>query len=296
MAITIEEQMNSREKTETASDKTLTRIFKVYGTDDPDAANGVGPQMGEKWDDELMVVERRFSGPIKPAGAGNEDGVLELVVRYYFTIPTQVGGEMPEFNLNVGVVSERVFKPPPKQILFGVEYDALVQAHYGDPNADDTAEPGDLINVKTDENGISVDGVDVLMPSTEYSETHGKSSFPTSQQMTIARLTAKVNSLVWRGWPVGTVLFLGAQANRRKGEDWRITYNFRIGVNAAHTLEVDTGEVITYNKGAHDYAWFRSSKVKDEDIIVWKIHDIHVASVYQPADFAELGLGSEEIS
>ncbi len=297
MAITINEQMNSREKVITAGDKTLTRIFKIFGTDDPDEARGIGPQIGEMWDDELVAIERRFSGPIKPAGAGNEDGVLELIVRYYYEVPNPTrSSDVPEFNLNIGVVSERVFKPPPKQKLYGVWYDALTQEHYGDEDATDTDEPGDLINVTMDKSGISVEGVDALIPSMEYSETHYRSSLSTAHKRTISRLTAKVNSNEWRGWPEKTVLFLGAVAHRRKGERWKITYNFRIGVNAEHHLEVDTGEVIEYTKNAHDYVWFRSSKVKDGDIIVWKIHDVHVASVYQPANFSALGIGSGAIS
>ena len=297
MAITLEELKDSRETVVSATEKSLMRIFMVYGTDDPEEAANVGPQINEFWDDEMRVVERRFESPIKPSGAGTEEGVLKLTVTYRYQI-VQTSGDPPEFTINLGTVSERVFKTPPWQELYGVTYAALSQEHKGAPGADDAKEPGDLINVKIDENGISVEGVDVLMPSVEYTETHSRSSLPIAQQMTITRLTAKVNSQEWRGWPAGAVLFLGATASKRKGESWKITYNFRIGANLLHKLAVDTGAVIEYTKGAHDYVWFRSAKKRDAitGIIEWKIHDVHVASVYQPDDFAELRIGSEALS
>ncbi len=294
MAIRIEELKDSREMIIGAAEKTLVLQFMIYGTDDPDEAALVGPQINELWDDELRVIERRFSGPIKPAGAGTEEGVLHLTVTYRFRIE-QTPGDPPEYQLNVGVVSERVFKTPPKQTLYGVPYNALTQTHYGAPGADDQDEPGDLIETKDDK---TVEGVDVLLPTTEYTETRELSSFTTAQRKVIVRLTAKVNEITWRGWEPGEVLFLGAQAHKRKGENWRITYSFRIGVNALHQLAVDTGDVIEYIKLAHEYVWFRSSIEKNgvTDILEQKIHDVHVAPVYQPADFAELGLGTEELS
>jgi len=294
MAITYEELCTSREKTVGVTEHTLTRVFMIYGTDDPDEAENIGPQLNEYWNDELRVVERRFA-PVKPSAAGTEGGVLLLTVTYQFR-PVSTPGQPDEFTLNVGTTSERIFKPPPKQTIFDKEYQALSQEHYGAAGATDMDEPGDLIVVKDDEKGgRSVEGVDALIPTIEWSETHERSSLPVAYQQILARLTAKVNHDVWRGWPAKTWLFLGAQASRQKGENWRITYLFRIGVNVAHEL-VSDGGTITYTKDAHAYMWFRVVGVENAGVIEQKIHDVHVANVYQPADFVEFGIGSEALS
>jgi len=297
MAITYEELSTSREMSLGVSETTLTREFMVYGTDNPDEAANIGPQLNDYWDDELRVVERRFSWPVKPAGGGTEGGVLRLTVLYRFR-PVVEAGTPDEFALNVGTASERIFKTPSSQTIFDVEYPALSQQHFGVIGSDDDKnEPGDLINAKYDGKEYKVEGVDVLIPTIEWSETHERSSLPAAYQQVIGRLTAKVNHNTWRGWPARTWLFLGAQAARRKGENWRITYNFRIGVAATCALVAVYG-TIEYTKEAHDYVWFRDAQIHDPatDTIEHKVYDVHVARVYQDADFAELGIGNGAMS
>ena len=296
MAITYEELHTSREKTVSVTEHTLTRVFMIYGTDDPDEAENIGPQLNEYWNDELRVVERRFA-PVKPSAAGTEGGVLLLTVTYQFR-PVFTPGQPDEFALNVGTTSERIFKTPPKQTIYGVAYNALSQLHYGVPGLDfDKDEPGDLIVVE-DSPTRKVEGVDVLIPTMEWSETHERSSLPVGFQQIIARLTTKVNHDTWRGWPARTWLFLGAVASRRKGENWRITFNFRISNAVAMELTGAAGAITPFLKEGHDLVWFRYTELlgASGNVIDRGIRDAHVARVYQDADFTELGIGSEAMS
>jgi len=290
VAITLVELKDSRHYVHAASEITLERIFLVKGTDDPEEAENVGPQIGEFWNDELRAVERDVT-VIKPADAGTEGGVMRLLVTYRFRVVREEGN-VPTYEVNVGTTSERIYKTPAQATFDGKTYAALKQRHYG---GDDKDEPGDLIGVVEDQSGKSVEGIDALNPTIELSETHQRSSLPTNYVRTLVRLTAKVNAASWRGWPAYSLLFTGVRAFKRKGEYWNVTYFFRAGTNALISLPGDSG-TITYDRYAHEYAWFRRSETELGVTLASKIHDVHVAPLYHPANFNELGLGSNPLS
>lgn len=150
--------------------------------------------------------------------------------------------------------------------------------------------------------GETVQGVDVIIPSLQWTETYDvPSTYVTAAYIkTIAQLTGTVNNNPFRTFKAGEVLFAGATGSQEwdteKGNGpWRLTYKFVASPNAGSgetypALEI--GPVTGVQKKGHEFLWVRYKKTKKEDIIVNEPEHVYVNKVYREANFNSLGLGT----
>ena len=106
---------------------------------------------------------------------------------------------------------------------------------------------GGAIGVTND----SVEGVDITVPTLNFTERHFYKEFTWSQRKTVADLTGTVNLKPFREFLSGQVLFLGATGSRsdRKPETpWEVTYQFAAQPNVQ-------GLVVGNITGINKYGW-----------------------------------------
>jgi hypothetical protein len=155
----------------------------------------------------------------------------------------------------------------------------------------DTVSPAQVgLSVNVDMDG-SPQGVDIVAPRFEFSETHvvaaslveGNATIPAnatvadvvySSATTIAwtklvsQATGTVNTATFRGFGAGEVLFLGLSGARQPDGGYEVTYSFVVSRNetvklpkfdlAGDTIPTSGGgvETVSISKGGHDYLWF----------------------------------------
>lgn len=141
--------------------------------------------------------------------------------------------------------------------------------------------------------GENVNGVDVVQPVMNFSETHyfKQSRVTTSFKRTIARLTGTVNSDTFRGYTAGEVLFLGASGTLRgksKKALWEITYKFSVSTTKE---DFDVGDMTISRKSGWDYLWVRYSDKPEDGEVLKKPSAAYIERVYERESFASLGLG-----
>ena len=134
-----------------------------------------------------------------------------------------------------------------------------------------------------------VEGVDILVPKFEWSETHtiAAASVTTAYIAILRKITGKTNSGAWQGYAAGEVLFLGAEGSKNGGGDWDITFNFAAGENVAgQTIGAITGVA----KKAWQYLWVRFKDVEDTTAkaMVKQPQAVYVETVYPEDDFSTL--------
>ena len=283
MAITCEELYKSRTYTEEHNLRSLERIFVVRGTINPTDAKDIGPQLGDEFDD--MKAIRRTFNILNVDESNPTDGTLELIVNYERKTGTGGGGsispEEPEWEWNITSQQEHINI-------------AIAQTHW-EPYQDDV---GLAIN-KTVKG--EVEGVDILTPKGNFSETHYRDTLSSDYKTILKTLATRVNSAPFKGFAAGEVLFIGANARKRGDhDDWQITYQFLTNPNTVteYRMEDETGgHTEDIPKQGWEYIWFylqqeaNANRTKIDN----KIRSIHVAQVYETANFAQLGIGTEDV-
>ena len=141
--------------------------------------------------------------------------------------------------------------------------------------------------------GENVNGVDVVQPVMNFSETHyfKPSRVTTSFKRTIARLTGTVNNDSFRGYDAGEVLFLGASGTRRGTSSkslWEITYRFSVSLTKE---DFDVGDISISRKSGWDYLWVRYADTPEDGEVLKKPSSAYVERVYERESFGSLGLG-----
>lgn len=150
--------------------------------------------------------------------------------------------------------------------------------------------------------GDSVQGVDIIIPSLQWTETYDvPSTYVTAAYIkTVAQLTGTVNNGTFRTFPAGEVLFAGASGSQEwdteKGNGpWRLTYKFVASPNAGSGQTwpaLQIGDINGIEKGGHEFVWVRyEDKVENQTLIKTPKH-VYVNSVYRTANFNALGLGT----
>ena len=95
------------------------------------------------------------------------------------------------------------------------------------------------------------------LPVFKFSETHifSPGTITTQFKKNIAEMTGRMNSMLFRGYEPGEVLFLGA-SGQRQGDDpedmWSITYNFAVSLNQSY---IAIGDLTVSYKRGWDYLW-----------------------------------------
>lgn len=157
-------------------------------------------------------------------------------------------------------------------------------------------------------NNINVDGdntpqgVDIVVPKFEWSETHyiANSVIPGTGNAWLSLIhnaTGKTNNASFRGFAIGSVLFLGANgAKRPEQDDWEVTFSFVASPGVTLTLpNYDaSGEpdgTVSVTKGGHEYVWFYNRRRQDETAAatVMRAEAVYVATVYGSVAFTGAG-------
>jgi hypothetical protein len=149
--------------------------------------------------------------------------------------------------------------------------------------------------------GDSVQGVDIIIPSLQWTETYDiPSTYVTSVYIkTVAQLTGTVNSSAFRTFQAGEVLFAGASGSQEwdteKGNGpWRLTYKFVASPNAGNGQTwppLQLGDIQGIEKKGHEVLWVRYEDKVENEVSVKTPKHVYVNSVYRSADFGTLGLG-----
>lgn len=135
------------------------------------------------------------------------------------------------------------------------------------------------------------EGVDIYVPTLEFGWTYPVLS-SAIDVFTLYELSGKVNATSYKGFPAGTLLFLGVDGSGEMGTigaTGKLTYKFQAKPNK-------TGIVINgadaVSKKGHEYLWTSVKKV--EDAAAKTVRSVplavYVEKVYETADFALLGL------
>jgi hypothetical protein len=109
-------------------------------------------------------------------------------------------------------------------------------------------------------NGEGFDGVDIEVPCLAWDETYTipKSSISTAYMATLSEYTGTCNDRPYRGFPMGTVKFLGASGGHQKNEtDSEITYSFSAKPNAKN---LRIGNITIKEKMGWEYVWTLSKQ------------------------------------
>jgi len=286
---TVKELVQSRDYVQTFDrGNQFLRYFHIEHLDDPIEAEDHGPQLGDLYGTNLVAIDRNIK-VVKSTGT-KDDGVLMLVVTYE-NVTFETEG-LQNYNFNVGT--------EPLHIT-----EAYSQTNYPEGQTEPNKR-SKIIGLQPDG---SVDGVDVIVPTASYSETRSVNSISVDMWRTILELTGKVNETEFKGWEKGEVLFNGAQAARRQGKAWRVTYNFLIAPNVTDkeltVLKLKPPkdgvitETITYDKKGWEYLWLEQSfideLVDDKPVRTYFIKSAHVAQVYEYANLGALGLGGDKL-
>lgn len=147
-----------------------------------------------------------------------------------------------------------------------------------------------LINEQDDGTAL---GVDVYSPEMDYTETHtfDNSKMDADYMNGLLLNGCTVNSVAFRGFEPGEVLFHGASINR-DDSDWKVTFRFKIKKNnAAVALP---GFSTTFAKKGWDYLWVYAKEVKTTTGEEINISSYPIAryteQVYEASDFGFLGI------
>lgn len=142
--------------------------------------------------------------------------------------------------------------------------------------------------------GKNVNGVDILVPALNLSETH---NFPAAMITTgyianLSRKTGMYNSDSFRGFEPGEVLFSGASGTR--SEDtinpvWEVTFNFMVSRNRKNFR---VGDIQVGLKRGWDYMWVRYDDEVDESAgdIIKTPAAVYIEQVYEATNFSSLGI------
>jgi hypothetical protein len=149
-------------------------------------------------------------------------------------------------------------------------------------------------------NAESVQGVDITVPSFQFTETWmapasyliGGAS-PAIKK--IYEMTGKVNKTKFRTFEQGEVLFLGARLDTSRSQTMvAVTFSFAVRLNR---IGFDVGGISDVDKYGWDYMWVEYETISDSDVAIRKPRYVYVARVYEHADFTHpttgLGIGTD---
>ena len=140
----------------------------------------------------------------------------------------------------------------------------------------------------------TVEGVDILSPKFDWTEDWQipASLVTWSYALTLYALTGQTNSGTFRGFPVKSVLFIGANGRRSsRTPEWvDLTFRFKASPSWSGTL----GTIAGISKGPWEYLWVRHEQAEDTTAkkITARPVSAHVERVYDSGDFSALGIGT----
>jgi hypothetical protein len=131
-------------------------------------------------------------------------------------------------------------------------------------------------------------GTEIIVPKLEFGWTYTVIT-AAIDVYTIYELTGKVNSVNYKGFPAGSLLFLGCEGTAEIGSTGRLTYKFAASQNKTG---LTTNGSRQYSKKGWEYVWFVYGKRGDAaaNKVVTPPVSGYVERVYETADFSLLGL------
>ncbi len=141
-------------------------------------------------------------------------------------------------------------------------------------------------------NGGDVDGVDIVIPQAQFSETHivPNDTVTEAYKGVVIALTGRVNNRLFKGLRPGECLFLGAVGTRRGLGDWEISYYFSASENLNN---LTIGGITGIAKKGWEYLWVLYDWSEDSQAkrLVRKPIGVYAEKVYRDADLSALGIG-----
>jgi len=270
MAITTFEKFDSR-YTSSGADPGQERHYTVLGTSDELAARlavqGAAPVVIDHYLDGTLLVWRQ-SIEMEPVGEEQWHGA----VRYSTVRPTnesvysfETGGGTTHITQSLQTVASY--------------YELLHFLSAPDFKG--------AIGVTND----GVEGTDIVVPVYQFAETHYlPPTFVTpGYKALLYSLTGKVNSLPFKGFAAGEVLFLGASGSIRGGGDWEIAYRFAASPNVTGLA---VGSITGVDKKGWEYLWVRYKDADDDTAkaLVKVPASVHIEQVYGTANLSLMGI------
>jgi len=283
MALTLEEKFESRTIRRNQRNQVETiDLYTVYGTDDPRVAELSGPSFGDTMthDGIRLIVMSKEAVRVE-----STPDVCSLTVTWGVpTIgPVSSDGEFWQMDLTAGTEHISNVKKPERQL------------HY--PASSNV---GTAVGLRADKSGgVEVEGVDIFVPKATLTVTKlwDVSVISVAFLNTIYNISGKVNSQIFKGWNPGDLLFLGARMQRAESGEIPVVYSFMGEATRSLEFKLADGSTVTVPKKGWDYLWQRiqnqSEDIGDITQLQQRAKSIHVANVYDEADFSTLGLASE---
>lgn len=148
------------------------------------------------------------------------------------------------------------------------------------------------INVTGNAGNLSVEGIDVIVPTFRFSETHYFYDYQVTAgyKAALMAVTGHINSVGWRGYNAGEVLFVGAEGGKTGGRPWEISFHFAATPNATISIP---GIENAMDKLGWEYLWIRYEDSGDDPSkqLVKKPVAAYLEQVYPIAPFSLLGIG-----
>lgn len=159
---------------------------------------------------------------------------------------------------------------------------------------DETPDFGGLINVSVKGDKVAVDGVEIVIPEFNFSETHIKTGLTLTYVNLIGDTVGKVNTLPFRGRESGSVLMTGASGNRKGLTKWEITFKFAYSENRD---DIEVGDIGPIEKLGWEFLWVFPRNTEQDVTGYGKIQVsvpafVYIEQVYDYADFTDLLLGT----
>ncbi len=294
--VVMEEAQESRHIEQSYRQLSYERIFYIHGTKHTNECVDIGPQPGDPDDliPTMTVLKRRLETYAR--GGGYAD-IVKVTISYVQAETSQSDGGDAEATFTYDFTSDSDHVDV-----------ALAQTNYTPVGEAPAAGEDKLINF----DGTDIEGIDIQSPVLEFSETHkfpatqsvGHASFNAALRRTIRDSVMSVNSVAFREYAIGEVLFIGACAEKRQNT-WYVVFRFRARRNAAaipFTIYNKDGaaEVVNAVKKGWQYLWVgvgtrtltsgSTQKVRTAPV------SVHVADIYQQIDFAVLGIGNQTLN
>lgn len=137
----------------------------------------------------------------------------------------------------------------------------------------------------------SVEGVDIVVPSCRFSETHYKTLAEVTKTYinTLIDKTGTVNNATFRGRAAGEVLFKGCTGRLKNYDSWELTYHFEVSKNDTN---ITVGDITVSTKKGWNYLWILYGTSTDQNRIVKQPVAAYVEEVYSSSAFSTLQIGS----
>jgi len=262
----VAEKFGSRSSTESAENPSIELLYNIYGTNDDLLAKFHLAAASPLTYDGLF----RQSYSISQVG----DNLWEGVVPYGTEKPPETGDSSYSFDTGGGT----------QHITQSIE---TIQKKA--PPGKTAPDFKGAIGVTTD----SVEGVDVVTPVYNWTETHFIANDAVTQayKAKLFNLTGRVNDGTFRGFAAGEVLFQGASGSKRGKDDHEITFRFAASPNVT---SLTIGDITGIDKKGWEYLWVRYEDSDDATAkrMVKKPLAAYVEKVYEDGDFSELGIGT----